>query len=61
MAEIEGAIGRQFQSLSVVFVCTVSTKLASLFGLEFSLQVYMELTGASTVPLMSKIVCNSMD
>jgi hypothetical protein len=58
MAEIEGAIGRQFQSLSVVFVSAVSTKLASLFGLEFSLQVYMELTGASTVPLMSKIVWN---
>jgi hypothetical protein len=58
MAEIEGAIGRQFQSLSVVFVSAVSTKLASLFGLEFSRKVYMELTGASTVPLMSKIVWN---
>ena len=33
MAEIEGAIGRQFQSLSTVFVCAVDTKLASLFGL----------------------------
>jgi hypothetical protein len=32
MAEIEGAIGRQFQSLSIVFVCAVNTKLASLFG-----------------------------
>jgi hypothetical protein len=33
MAEIEGAIGRigrQFQSLSIVFVCAVNTKLASL-------------------------------
>jgi hypothetical protein len=43
MVEIEGAI--QFQSLSIVFVCTVNTKLASLFGLEFSLHIYMELTG----------------
>jgi hypothetical protein len=33
MAEIEGATGRQFQSLSIVFVCAVNTKLASLFGL----------------------------
>jgi hypothetical protein len=30
MAEIEGAVGRQFQSLSIVFVCAVNTKLASL-------------------------------
>jgi hypothetical protein len=30
MAEIEGAIGRQFQSLSIVFV----DWLASLFGLD---------------------------
>jgi hypothetical protein len=30
--EIEGAIGRQFQTLSIVFVCAVNTKLASLFG-----------------------------
>jgi hypothetical protein len=30
MAEIEGALGRQFQSLSIVFVCAVNTKLASL-------------------------------
>jgi hypothetical protein len=37
MAGIEGAIGRQFQSLSIVFVCAVNTKLASLFELEFSL------------------------
>jgi hypothetical protein len=44
MAEIEGAIGRQFQSLSIVFVCAVNTKLASLFRLEFSLKIYMELT-----------------
>jgi hypothetical protein len=34
-----------FQSLSIVFVCAVNTKLASLFGLDFSLQIYMELTG----------------
>jgi hypothetical protein len=45
MAEIEGAIGRQFQSLSIDFVCAVTTKLASLFRLEFSLQIHMELTG----------------
>jgi hypothetical protein len=37
MAEIEEAIGRQSQSLSIVFVCAVNTKLASLFGHEFSL------------------------
>jgi hypothetical protein len=30
MADIQGAIGRQFQSLSIVFVCAVNTKLASL-------------------------------
>jgi hypothetical protein len=45
MAEIEGAIGRQFQSLSIILDCAVNTKLASLFGLEFSLQTYIELTG----------------
>ena len=28
MAEIEGALGRQFQSLSIVIVCAVNTKLA---------------------------------
>jgi hypothetical protein len=44
MAEIEGAIGSQFQSLSIVHVCAVNTKLASLFGLEFPLQIYIELT-----------------
>jgi hypothetical protein len=41
MAGIEGAIGRQSQSLTIVFVCAVNTKLASLFGLEFSLQIYI--------------------
>ena len=55
MAEIEGAvgrvhkysslIGRQFQSLSIVFDRAVNTMLASRFGLEFSLQLYMKLTG----------------
>jgi hypothetical protein len=50
MAEIEGTIGRQFQSLSIVFVCAVNTKLASLFRLEFALQIYMELTGSTLVP-----------
>jgi hypothetical protein len=35
------SIGRQFQSLSIVFVCAVNTKLASLFGLEFSIQIYI--------------------
>jgi hypothetical protein len=44
MVEIEGAIGRQFQSLSIVFICAVNTKLASLFGLKISLQIYMEVT-----------------
>jgi hypothetical protein len=48
MAEIEGAIGRQFQSLSIVFDCAVDTKLASLFGLEFSLQIYIQLIGPHT-------------
>jgi hypothetical protein len=43
MAEIEKAKGRQFQSLSIVFVCAVNTTLASLFALEFSLQIYIEL------------------
>jgi hypothetical protein len=33
MAEIEGALGRQFQSLSIVFVCAVNTKLASFCAL----------------------------
>jgi hypothetical protein len=47
MAEIEGAIGCQFQSLSIVFIFAVNTKLASLFELEFSLQIYMELTGTA--------------
>jgi hypothetical protein len=36
MAEIEGAI---------VFVYAVNTMLASLFGLEFLLQLYLELSG----------------
>jgi hypothetical protein len=44
MAEIEGAVGRQFQSLSIVFVCAVNTKLASLWATKFLLQIYMELT-----------------
>jgi hypothetical protein len=44
MAEIEGAIRRQFQSFSIAFVCAVDTKLASLFGLEFSIQIYIELS-----------------
>jgi hypothetical protein len=44
MAEIEGALGRQFQSLSIVFVCAVNTKLASLWAIKFLLQIYMELT-----------------
>jgi hypothetical protein len=44
LPEIEGAIGRQFQSLSIVFFCAVNTKLASVFGLEFSLQIYIELS-----------------
>ena len=44
MAKIEGAIGRHFLSLSIVFVCVVNTKLALLCGLEFSLQIYMEVT-----------------
>jgi hypothetical protein len=38
-------VGRHFQSLSIVFLCAVNTKLASLFGLEFSLQKYIELSG----------------
>jgi hypothetical protein len=42
MAKIEGAIGRQFQSLSIAFVCAVNT---TPFELEFSLQIYIELTG----------------
>jgi hypothetical protein len=41
MAEIEGAERHQFQSLSIVFLCAVNTKLASLFALEISLQVYI--------------------
>jgi hypothetical protein len=45
MAEIEGALGRQFQSLSIVFICAVNTKLASLWAIKFLLQIYMELTG----------------
>jgi hypothetical protein len=40
MAEFEEAIGRQSQSLSIVIDCAVNTKLASLFGFEFSLQIY---------------------
>jgi hypothetical protein len=44
MAKIEGAIERHFLSLSIVFVCAVNTKLALLCGLEFSLQIYMEVT-----------------
>jgi hypothetical protein len=47
MAEIEGALGRQFQSLSIVFVCAVNTKLASLWAIKFLLQIYMELTVAA--------------
>ena len=43
MAEIEGAIRCQFQSLSIVFVCAVNTKPTLLFGLELSLQTYIEL------------------
>jgi hypothetical protein len=35
MAEIGGAIGRQFQSLSIVFVCAVNTKLACVAGPQF--------------------------
>jgi hypothetical protein len=42
--EIEGAIWRQFQSISIVFICAANTKLASLCGLEISLQIHMELT-----------------
>jgi hypothetical protein len=56
MAEIKAAIGRQFQSLSIVFVCAVNTKLASLFRLKFSLQIYMdymELTGTGFNILVS--------
>jgi hypothetical protein len=34
MAEIERAIGRQFQSLSIVFDCAVKTKLASVFWIR---------------------------
>jgi hypothetical protein len=49
MAEIEGAVGRQFQSLSIVFECAVNMKLPSLFRLEFSLQIYTELTVWNTV------------
>jgi hypothetical protein len=52
VAEIKAAIGRQFQSLSIVFVCAVNTKLASLFRLKFSLQIYMdymELTGSNII------------
>ena len=33
--------------LSIVSVCAVNTKLTSLFALEFSLQVYIELTARS--------------
>jgi hypothetical protein len=51
MAESEGAVGRQFQSLSIVLVCAVNTKFGSLFELEFSLQVYMELTVSHAVSL----------
>jgi hypothetical protein len=46
MAEIEAVIGRQFQSLSIVFVRADEAGF-TFFGLEFSLQIYMELTGAS--------------
>ena len=45
MAEIEGAIRRQSQSLSIVFLCAVDTKLASLFYLEFPLQIYIKFRG----------------
>jgi hypothetical protein len=49
MAETEEALGRQFQSLSIIFACAVNTKLASLFVLAFSLQVYIELTATIQV------------
>jgi hypothetical protein len=52
MAEVKEAIGRQFQSLSIVFVCAVNTKLDSLFGFVFSLQIYMELSGSTLLPLI---------
>jgi hypothetical protein len=52
MAEIEGALGRQFQSLSIVFVCAVNTKLASLWAIKFLLQIYMELTGLCMVRII---------
>jgi hypothetical protein len=45
MGEIEAV---QFQSLSIVFVGAVNTKLASLFGLDFSLQIYMEHTASTS-------------
>jgi hypothetical protein len=62
MAEIEGALGRQFQSLSIVFVCAVNTKLASLWAIKFLLQIYMELTVQTSVDMLlyvtaGKLIC----
>jgi hypothetical protein len=53
MVEIEGAIGHQFQSLSIIFVCAVNTKLASLWATRF--QIYMELIGL-TLSLQAVVV-----
>ena len=44
MAEIEELYRTSVPVLSIVFVCAVNTKLASLCGLELSLQISMELT-----------------
>ena len=43
MAEIEGALGREFQSLSIAFVCAFNTKQASLFDSSSRSSIYMEL------------------
>jgi hypothetical protein len=59
MAGIEGALGPQFQSLSIVLVCAVNTKLASLWATKFLLQIYMELTGA-VMPLSWKESINAL-
>jgi hypothetical protein len=40
---IKAAIGRQFQSLIIVFDCAVNTKRDLFFGLEFSLQTHTHL------------------
>jgi hypothetical protein len=48
---LKSYIGRQFQSLSIIFVCAVNTKLASLFALAFSLQVYIYIYIWSSVQL----------